>query len=323
MDRRAFVTGLGAVLAAPLAAQAQQAGKVYRLGVLTLVSAATYEEAFLQGLKERGYIEGQNVEIEWRRAEGKSERLSELAAELVARRVDLIATVSNDAARAAKTATATIPIVMTAVGDPERRGLVTSLSKPGGNATGLSLDAGAEIAGKMLQLLKEAAPHISRVALLSVPDPNVRIWSEHAEGAGKALGLRVQTFVIEDPALILDVLGNVGRAKQDALMTTTSAVMFGVRGRVIEFATKNRLAGIYPFRAYADEGGLIAYGVDLRDLFRRAGGYVDRILKGARPADLPVEQPTKFVLVINLKTAKALGLTIPPSLLLRADQVIE
>jgi len=291
--------------------------------VLTLVSAPAFEEVFRQGLTERGYIEGQNLELEWRRAEGKTERLAELAAELVARHGDLIVTVSNDAARAAKTATATIPIVMTAVGDPERWGLVTSFSKPGGNATGLSLDPGAEIAGKMLQLLKEAAPQISRVALLAVPSPNLQLWSGHAEEAGKALGLRVRTFVIEDPARIQEVLGEIGRAKHDALMTSTSAVVFAVRKSVIEFASSNRIAGIYPFRSYAEQGGLLAYGVDLRDLLRRTGGYVDKILRGAKPADIPVEQPTKFELVVNLKTAKALGLTIPPSLLLRADQVIE
>ena len=273
----------------PLAVEAQQTQKVYRIGVLTLVSGPVFEDAFRQGLKDRGYVEGRNIELEWRRAEGKSERLAELAADLVARRVDLIVTASNDAARAAKAATATIPIVMTALGDPERWGLVASVSKPGGNATGLSLDPGAEIAGKMLQLLKEAAPHISRVALLSVPAPNLSMWSGHAQEAGKALGLRVRTFVIEDPARIQDVLGDIARAKYDALMASTSAVVLSVRGSVIDFASNNRIAGIYPFRAYAEQGVLIAYGVDLRDLFHRAGGFVDRILKGAKPADLPVE----------------------------------
>jgi len=323
IDRRAFVSGALSLLGAPFAVDAQQPGKVYRIGMLTLVSVPAFEEIFRQGLKERGYTEGQNLELEWRRAEGKTERLAELAAELVARRVDLIVTASNDAARAAKAATATIPIVMTAVGDPERWGLVTSLSKPGGNATGLSLDPGAEMAGKMLQLLKEAAPRISRVAFLSVPSPNLNMWSGHAEIAGKALGLRVQNFLIDDPACMSDVLGEIGRAQPDAVMTTTSALVFMVRRPLIEFAAKNRIAGIYPFRAYAEDGGLIAYGVDLRDLFLRAATYVDKILKGAKPGELPVEQPTKFELVINLKTAKALGLTIPPSLLRRADEVIE
>jgi putative ABC transport system substrate-binding protein len=301
ITRRSALVSLMSLLAAPRVAEAQQAGKTYRIGALTLISAPAFEEAFRQGLKERGYIEGQNLELEWRRAEGKTERLAELATELVARRVDLIVTASNDAARAAKAATATTPIVMTAVGDPERWGLVTSLSKPGGNATGLSLDPGAEIAGKMLQLLKEAAPRISRVAFLSVPSPNLNVWTGHAEMAGKALGLRVQNFLIDDPARMSDVLGDIGRAQPDAVMTTTSALVFMVRRPLIEFAAKNRIAGIYPFRAYAEDGGLIAYGVDLRDLFLRAATYVDKILK----------------------TAKALGLTIPPSLLLRADQVIE
>jgi|GEM_PF-5204845 len=194
MNRRGFVSGALSVLTAPLAARAQQPGKRYRIGMLTLVSAPAFEEIFRQGLKERGYLEGQNLELEWRRAEGKTERLAELAADLVARRVDLIVTASNDAARAAKAATASIPTVMTAVGDPERWVLVASLSRPGGNATGLSLDPGAEIAGKMLQLLKEAAPQISRVALLTVPSPNLHMWSGHAEEGWQDIGVADSNF---------------------------------------------------------------------------------------------------------------------------------
>jgi len=319
---------IGLVLAlslalAPLAAEAQPAGKVWRIGLLILVSAPPFEEVFRQSLKDSGYIEGQNVTLEWRRAEGQRERLADLAAELVQQRVDVIVTASNDAASAAKAATTTIPIVMTAVGDPERRGLVMSLSRPGGNVTGLTLDPGAEIASKMVELLKEAAPRITKVALITVRGSGLPLWTEHSNNAAKAYGLRVQPFVIDDPHRVSDVLGQLMREKHDALMVTTSALIFSLRRHILDFAMKNRLPGIYPFRPYVDDGGLMAYGVELKDMFRRAALYVDKILKGAKPADLPVEQPTKFELVINLKTAKALGLTIPPSVLGRADHVIE
>jgi len=318
--------GLAVVLVAsltfsPITATAQQTGKVYRIGVLTLVSAPEFEEVFRQSLKERGYIEGQNVVLEWRRADGKAERLADLAADLVGRRMDVIVTSSNAAAFAAKGATTTIPIVTTAVGNPEQLGLVTSLSKPGGNVTGLTLHPGAEIAGKMLELLKEAAPKTDRVALLSaVANP---VWIGQANTAARALGLQLQRFVIKAPDQILDVLADIARERQDALLDGGGALTFSLRRPILEFAAKNRLPGVYAFRAFSDEGGLMSYGVDLKDLFRRAPIFIDKILKGAKPADLPVEQPTKFELVINLKTAKALGLTIPPTLLLRADQLIE
>jgi len=225
------------------------------------------------------------------------------------------------AAFAAKGATTTIPIVTTAVGNPEQLGLVTSLSKPGGNVTGLTLHPGAEIAGKMLELLKEAAPKTDRVALLSaVANP---VWIGQANTAARALGLQLQRFVIKAPDQILDVLADIARERQDALLDGGGALTFSLRRPILEFAAKNRLPGVYAFRAFSDEGGLMSYGVDLKDLFRRAPIFIDKILKGAKPADLPVEQPTKFELVINLKTAKALGLTIPPTLLLRADQLIE
>jgi len=312
------------LILAPLASDAQHAGKVYRIGVLTLVTAPVYEDIFRQSLKENGYVEGRNLAIEWRRADGKSERLADFAAELVAQRVDVIVTASNAAASAAKSVTTTIPIVMTAVGDPERRGLVSSLSRPGGNVTGFTLDPGAEIAGKMVELLKEAAPRITRVAVLSVAGPtSLPIWNRHAEVAGKTLGLRIQNFFIEDPERTTDVLTDIARTNQDALMVTNAALVFTQRRSILDFAMKNRLPAVYPFRPYADDGGLIAYGVDLKDLFLRAGYYVDKILRGAKPGDLPVEQPSKFELVINLKTARALGLTIPQSVLLRADQIIE
>jgi putative ABC transport system substrate-binding protein len=306
----------------PLAEAQQGTGKVHRIGVLTLVPVPLYEGIFRESLNDHGYVEGRNLTIEWRRADGKSERLAELAAELVALRVDVIVTVSNDAAIAAKAATTTIPIVMAAVGNPEQRGLVASLARPGGNVTGLTLDPGAEIYSKMLELLKEAAPRISRVAMLTVADSSVPLWTKHADIAGKALGVEVRGFFIKDPERIADVLNDIARANQDALMVSTSALAFSRRHSILEFATKNRLPAVYPYRPYSDDGGLISYGVDLKDLVRRAATYVDKILKGAKPADLPVEQPTKFELIVNLKTAKALGLTIPQTLLLRADQVI-
>jgi len=237
--------------------------------------------------------------------------------------MDVIVTVSNAAAFAAKAATTTIPIVMTAVGNPEQRGLVTSLSKPGGNVTGLTLNTGAEIAGKMLELLNEAAPKTDRVALLSVANPNTLIWTGQANTAARALGLQLQRFVIKAPDQISDVLADIARERQDALLDGGGALTFSLRRPILEFAAKNRLPGVYAFRAFADEGGLMSYGVDLKDLFRRAPIFVDKILKGAKPADLPVEQPTKFELVINLKTAKALGLTLPQSLLGRADEIIQ
>jgi len=325
MNRRAFIGSLaGGLLAAPLAAEAQPTAKVHRIGILTLVSAPPFEEVFRQSLKDRGYIDGQNITFEWRRADGRTERLGELAADLVGLRMDVIVTASNDAALAAKTATDTIPIVMAAVGNPEQRGLVASLSRPGGNIMGLTLDTGPEIVGKMLELLKEAAPRVSQVAMLTVgADASVPLWTEHANTAAKALGMGVRPFVIGDPDRLSDVLTDIKRSNHDGLLVSTSALVFSLRRRILDFATMNRLPGVYPYRVYANDGGLIAYGVDLKDIFRRAALYVDKILRGAKPADLPVEQPTKFELVINLKTAKALGLTIPQSLLQRADQVIE
>jgi putative ABC transport system substrate-binding protein len=324
MDRRRFLlTSLAGAAVRPLAAEAQQAGKVYRVGVLTLVSVPEYEEVFRQSLKEHGYVEGRNLTLEWRRAHGKAEQLPGLAAELVGQRVEVIVMASNVAAVAAKAATTAIPIVMAAVGNAEQLGLVASLAKPGGNVTGLTLDPGAEIAGKMMELLNQAAPMVSRVAMLSVAGPGTEMWAKHGDRAAKALRVRVQVFTVGDPDQLPDVLTDIARANQGALIVTTSALMFSLRRAILEFTTKNRLPGVFPFRIYADEGGLIAYGVDLKHLFQRSTIYVDRILKGARPADLPVEQPTKFELVVNLKTAKALGLAIPPSLLARADQVIE
>ena len=319
--RRLLATALGAAaIPSPVVAQV---GKVHRVGILTLISAPSYEEVFRRTLRDRGYVEGANLVLDWRRAQGRAERLPELAQELVAERMNVIVTVSNDAALAAKAATTTIPIVMASVGNPEQRGLVASLSRPGANVTGLTLDAGPEIAGKMLEILKEAAPKISQVAILTVADSGLPLWTEHANTAARALRLSVQHFVIKNSGDMIEVLAEVRQKNHDALMATSSALIFSIRRQVLDFAARHRLPGVFPFRAYADEGGLLAYGVELNDMFRRAAVYVDKILKGAKPGDLPVEQPTRFELVVNLKTARALGLAIPQSLLLRVDQVIE
>ena len=309
IDRRAFIGSLaGGLLAAPLVVEAQQAAKIARIGLLgnDPVGGAHLLEAFRQGLRDLGYVEGRNVVIEYRWAEGKFERLPALAAELVTLKVDVILATTVLTAVAAKQAIKTIPIVFFAAADPIRSGLVTSLARPCGNVTGLSILA-PELIGKRLELLKQAVPGISRVAVLWEPDGGGertdKDMLKRAEVAGQALGVRLQYV--------------------EALTVLPSPMFFNERRRLVDLAAKHRLPAGYPWREGADAGGLISYGPSIADLYRRAATYVDKILKGAKPGDLPVEQPTKFELVINLKTAKALGLTIPPSLLRQADQVIE
>jgi ABC-type uncharacterized transport system substrate-binding protein len=326
--------GLAVVLAvgltlAPLAVEAQPAGKVWRIGVLSTVPNPPLDAAALQSLRELGYVEGRNLVLEWRFSEGKDERFAEFAAEFVRLKVDLIVTVSNPTAQAAKKATTTIPIVMVASVSPERIGLVASLARPAGNVTGLSLDTGPEIAGKMLQLLKETVPKISRVATLASSssgvwfDPKSGAPVREIDAAGQGLGLMLVPIVARGPDDYAGAFAAAARGRAEALLVDTSGPSFLHRRLIVESAAKQRLPAVYPYTQFADDGGLMAYGVDLKDLVRRAATYVDKILKGAKPADLPVEQPTKFELVINLKTAKALGLTIPPSVLGRADRVIE
>ena len=264
--------------------------------------------------------------IEYRDAEGKFERLPALAAELVALKVDVIVAPGTPAALAAKQATRTLPIVFAAAADPVTSGLVTSLARPGGNVTGLSVLA-PELVGKCLEQLKQAVPGVSRVAVLWQPgalgERTEKDMLKGAEVAARALGVRLQFVEARGPADFDRAFSEMTRARAGALTVCGSAMFFIERRRLVDLAAKNRLPAVYPLREYVDAGGLMAYGPNLADLFRRAATYVDRILKGAKPGDLPVEQPTKFELVINLKTAKALGLTIPPSLLPRADQVIE
>jgi putative ABC transport system substrate-binding protein len=313
-------------LFSPLAAEAQQAAKVARIGWLAgNLSASPYApEAFRQGLRDLGYVEGRNVVIEYRDAEGKPERLPALAAELVALKVDVMVAPGTVAALAAKQATNTIPTVFTA-GDPVTSGLVTSLARPGGNVTGLSF-LGPELVGKRLELLTQAIPAVSRVAVLWPPgamgERTDKDRLKEADVAARALGVRLQLVEARGPADFGRAFSDMTRARAGALTVLPSNMFTSERRRLVELAAKNRLPAVYTSREFVDAGGLMSYGPNLADLYRRAATYVDKILKGTKPTDLPVEQPTKLELVINLRTAKALGLTIPPSLLQRADEII-
>jgi putative ABC transport system substrate-binding protein len=318
IDRRRFISAVTfSLLAAPLAVEAQPAGKVPRIGFLVAASAsdsayARLIEAFRQGLRDLGYVEGRNIVIEYRYAGEKYERLPALAAELVRLKVDVIVSHGTPGPLAAKQATSAIPIVMTSAGDPVGSGLVSSLVRPGGNVTGLSLMV-PELGGKRLQLLKEILPGLSRVAVLwNAAVPYASLVARETEATATMLGVQLQSLVVRGP----DDFAGALTAVEDPLTITK-------RTQIVDFAAKSRLPAIYGVKEFVDAGGLMSYGANLADLYRRAATYVDKILKGAKPADLPVQQPTKFEFVINLKTAKALGLTIPPSVLLRADEVIQ
>src|SRR5262245_23793700 len=329
MDRRAFITIVGgSIVAGARAARAEQAAKTARIGYLStgLATNPDQQKAFLQELRDLGYVEGRNVVIEYRDAEGRLERLPALAAQLVALKVDVIVAAAGTLpALAAKQASRTLPIVFIAVGNPVTSGLVTSLARPGGNLTGLSAVT-PELASKWLELLKQTVPRATRVAVLWQPggmgDTDNEVLKQ-ADVAARALGVRLQLVEARGPADIDRAFSEMTRARADAL-TVLSTPMFGSeRRRLVDLAAKNRLPTMFSFRGYVDAGGLMSYRSNLPDLSRRAAVYVGKILKGAKPADLPVEQPTKFEFVLNLKTAKALGLTIPPSVLARADQVVE
>jgi putative tryptophan/tyrosine transport system substrate-binding protein len=325
IDRRAFLAGSTALFAAPLAAEAQPAGKVPRIGILTLASSASTPilQAFRVGLRELGYVESQNIALEFRFAHGKPETLASLAAELVRQDMDVIVADGGQAALAAKSATQRIPIVMGAVADPVKVGLVTSLARPGTNVTGLTL-LSVELSSKRLQLLREAIPQASRVAVLWNPgNPAAKGYLEQAKGAARALGVELAPVEARSASDLDAALEAVAAARPSALISLADATLWNHRRRIVDFAARKRIPAMFPEREFADDGGLMAYGPNVPANFRRASVYVDKILKGARPADLPVEEPTTFELVINLKTAKTLGLTIPPSLLQRADQVIE
>ncbi len=326
MRKQIFCFVLCAMLfALSLPAQAQQPGKIPRIGYLEAVSpsnSAVRSEAFRQGLRELGYAEGKNIVIEFRSAERKRDRLPALAAELVHLKVDIIVTAGASTTRAAMKATTTIPIVIAQHSDPVGAGFVASLARPGGNITGLSTLAPA-ISGKQLELLKEIGPKLSRIAVLgtSTRPGNAQALRE-VELAARAFRVKLQYLDVLDPKDIETAFGAARKGRADAVLVLAGRIFASQQTQVVELAAKSRFPAIYPFPAFVENGGLMSYGVRRTDLFRRAATYVDKILKGAKPADLPVQQPTKFSLVINLKTAKQLDITIPPIILYQATEVI-
>ena len=326
MDRRKFVSGVAlGLLAAPLAGEAQQAGKVARVGVLSPGSPFVPSDAFgafQQGLRDLGYVEGRNLAIEWRFAAGHDERLPELVAELLQLNVDVIVPVNMPAAQAAKKATAKIPIVFVQVAETTGSDLVQSLARPGGNVTGL-VSISRELSGKRLELLRDALPRVTQVGVLRAMNPTAELILRDLDAASRQLGLHLTDLVIRGRDELQRAIEDGVKRHIGALIVIDGAALAGLRGPILELARNKHLPVMSQFREFADHGGLMAYGPSLTAMYRHAATYVDKILKGARPADLPIEQPTKFELVVNLKTAKALGLTIPPSLLLRADQIIE
>ena len=324
MDRRAFISTLaGSLLAAPLAAQAQQAGKVYRIGMLWTTPNPQMEDVLRQGLRELGWVEGQNVVFERRYSEGRNERHPAHAAELVRLQPDLIITVGTPATLAAKEAATTIPIVFQTVADPVGSGLVSSLAQPGGNITGTA-NAGPQLLRKHLELLKETVPSLSRVGVLINPAFSFHVAARPVvEAAALSLGLTLIYVEVRTPEDIDGAFAEISRAKLGTVLSLPQPLAFGHRARLAQLALAHRVVTVVGWREAAEAGVLMAYSDPIVRHVRRAPYYIDRILRGAKPADLSVELPTKFELVINLRTAKALGLTIPPSLLQRADQVIE
>jgi putative tryptophan/tyrosine transport system substrate-binding protein len=325
MDRRAFISMVGGSFLVALAVEAQQAGaKIPRIGVLQPGSPPEpLLEALREGLRDLGYSEGRNLILEVRWAQGSGERISELAAELVALRVDLIATLSTPAALAARRATSTIPIVFTGVGDPVGSGVVPSLARPEGNATGVSTLA-TELSAKRLEILREIVPRISRLAMLwNDTNPSMVLRAREAELAATKLGVTIQSLGVHNLTDFDLAFRAIETERSAGLLTLVDPFTRQHRKRIVDFAAQRRLPAIYESREFVDAGGLLCYGPSLTALQRRAASYVDKILRGAKPADLPVEQPTKFELIINLRTAQTLGLTIPQTLLLRADQLIQ
>jgi len=319
VNRRAFAIALAAALAAPLVAPAQPR-KIYRIGLL---ECSSIREPLRQGFRDLGYAEGQNLSFVDRESGGRTERLADLAAEIVRLNVDIIVTYGTVATLAAKQATTTIPIVMTGVGDPIGAKLVARLGHPGGNVTGNTI-LGPEVGPKRLQLLKEAIPALSRVAFLWNPtNASNALHFHEVKANARGLGITLQSIEVSAPNQFEAAFAAMTRERPDALILTADPTHQLHSGRVVEFAAKTRIPAMYVVRENVSAGGLMSYGASLPDLSRRAAVYVDKILKGTKAGDLPIEQPTTFQLVINLKTATSLGLTIPPSLLLRADQVIE
>jgi putative ABC transport system substrate-binding protein len=327
MDRRRFLlTSLAGVLAVPLGAEAQRAGKVHRIGFLgnsTAAFEANLVGPLREGLRERGYVEGQNIVIEYRWAEGNYERFATLIAELLARNVEVIVTAGTPASLAVQKATMSVPLVMVAVGDPVATGLVASLARPGGNITGLTSTA-EETEGKRLELLREVIPKLSHVAVFWNPEnPILLVQLKEIRAAAQVLGIKVQVLEVRTPGELEETFNAIVRERPAALLVMGDRLFLHNRQRIIDFATKQRLPVVPVHPELVEAGGLMSFGASYPGMHRRAAYFVDRILKGAKAADLPVERPTKFELVINLKAAKAIGLTIPPSLLARADQVIE
>ncbi len=323
MKRREFIGLVGGAAAWPLTASAQQAGgKIVTIGILAIEPWPPID-TFRQALDDLGYIEGKNVRFEYRYAKGHNERLPELANDLVGLNVGVILTWGTDAALAAKQATPTIPIVMGAISDPLGSGIVTNLAHPGANVTGCSSRA-AQLESKRLQLLKEAVPGLSRVAILFNPTNHyMPLALQSARKGAQVLHVSLAVYEVHDTTTLDAALVTLTKDRPDAFMVPADAFLVSQRSQIAQFAIENKLPSVYTYRQHIEAGGLIAYTPNYHDLFRRAASYVDKILKGAKPGELPIEQPTKFHLLINLKTARALGLTVPPRLLAAADEVIE
>ena len=327
IGRRELIAALsGAAAAWPLAARAQQMAKIYRIGMLETTSAAQNAAnlaAFRQGLQQLGYVEGHNLTIEYRSADGRAERFPELARELVALKIEVIVTRGTPAAQAAKNVTSTVPVVMAAIGSPVQTGVVAGLAHPGGNITGLSAIV-SDLGAKRIELIKEMVPGALRIAVLAnMSNDSVRFeWGE-IETAARALGVKAYLLDVRKSEVIVSAFDDASAQRVDALVVVIDAVTQASRQRIIDLAMRHRLPAMYASREFVDAGGLITYGVSYPDLYHRAATYVDKILKGAKPGDLPVEQPTKLELVINRKTAEVLGLDVPATLLGRADEVIE
>ena len=326
MRGKILVWLLTTALLATVPVEAQQAKKIPRIGFLLAPPRTALSEAldaFRQGLRELGYMDGQNILIEYRYAEGKFDRLPDLAAELVRLKIDLIvAAGGSQAIRAAKNANSTIPIVMTGTLDPVGDAIIASFARPGGNITGLTL-GGPELYGKRLELLKETVPKVMRVVVFWYrPTPAVPSYLNEIHASAKALGLQIQALEVRTSNDFESVFQAAAKGGARALTVSINPIFTGNRNKILEFAAKNRLPAMYPWREYVEDGGLMSYATKLSDLYRRSATYVDKILKGTKPADLPVEQPLKFEFIVNLKTAKQIGLTIPPNVLARADRVI-
>jgi len=327
MDRRAFIKSvMSGLIAAPLAVRAQQAGKVHRIGFLgnsTPALEANLVGPFREGLRELGYVEGRNILLEYRWAEGKYERFPALIGELIALKVDVIVTAGTPAALAVRRATATIPLVMVAVGDPVGTGLVASLALPGGNATGLTSIA-PDLEGKRLEMLNAIVPKLSQVAILWNPDNAFHVKAEkEARAAAQVLRVHVHSVGVRTAEDLDRAFDTILRERPGAFIMLADRIFLHNRARIVDFAARNRLPAVYAYRELVEAGGLMSFGPNYADMHRRAATYVDKILKGAKPSDLPVELPTKFEFVINLKSAKALGLGVPQTVLLLADEVMQ